>query len=113
MRIKRLRGENLRFQVKSRSGSQWYLVDLSERGGHGICQCKMFGIRAASNFRKYQRHIPYRVDNDGKCSNAESTTECAHIYAARKLNETVVRRLYASQARGEEQWFRSLWRAFR
>jgi hypothetical protein len=65
------------YRVESRSDKDFafHTVDLTQRGGHGACTCRFFTIRAASNFRRHFRHIPYAPKREG-------VSECVHIRAA-------------------------------
>lgn len=65
------------YRVESRSEFLEHTVDLTQRGGHGACTCTFFRIRAAANFRRHQKFIPYAPKREG-------VSECAHIAAARE-----------------------------
>lgn len=63
------------YHVESRSEEIHHTVDLTQRGGNGSCTCTFFRIRAASNFRRHGKFIPYAPKREG-------VSECAHIRAA-------------------------------
>lgn len=61
--------------VESRSGGEDYRVDLTDRNGHGGCDCRDFLVRASPNLRRHGKFIPYAPGREGR-------TECCHIRAA-------------------------------
>lgn len=75
--VEEVPGEAFRFRVESISEpGLWHLVDLTERGGHGMCDCKFFQAVANPNFRRHGRWIPYAPQRHG-------VSECKHLAAAR------------------------------
>lgn len=65
-----------RYRVESKSDpSGWHLVDLTDRGGHGFCDCKDFATRANPNFKRHGLYIPYAPKRAGR-------SECLHLRAA-------------------------------
>lgn len=68
--------EPFRYWVESQSEKdKVHLVDLTERGGRGMCDCLHFQTVANPNFRRHGMHIPYAPKRQG-------VTECKHIAAA-------------------------------
>ena len=73
-RIKKVKGEPFRYWVASENSKSWHLVDLTERGGQGACDCHDFQCRANPNWRRFGKHIPWgRVGR----------TDCKHIHVAK------------------------------
>ena len=109
MRIKRIKGELFRYFVSSRSEIEWHTVDLSERGGQGVCTCHHFRFVANPNFRRINRGrrgrpicIPYGGD--------EVPTECAHIaLAQRVVTERFTKRIQHLARSGTPDWLGRLW----
>lgn len=74
--IEEVPGEPFRYRVESKTDpSKWHLVDLTERGGHGMCDCEHFTFTANPNFRRHLKFIPYAPGRHG-------VSECRHIRAA-------------------------------
>ena len=68
--------EPFRYRVQSSDGNSFHLVDLTERGGHGACDCYHFQFTANVNFRRLGGEwIPYAPGRAG-------VTECTHLAAA-------------------------------
>lgn len=89
--VEEVPGEPFRYRVQSASDpEQWYLVDLTQRGGQGSCQCVHFQMVAFPNWRRLQRRIPYAPHRQG-------VTDCRHIEAAKQhcWDTTFVRMLAA------------------
>lgn len=75
-------GEPFRYHVRSRSGPHQHLVDLSENGFYGRCDCEAWLFKYAP---KVAKGIP--LDN---------SLQCHHIKLARRhFTETMLRRLWA------------------
>ena len=69
-------GEPFRYRVESKTEpGLFHTVDLTQRGGHGVCTCTHFQIVAAPNFRRHGNWIPYAPGRHG-------VSECKHIRAA-------------------------------
>lgn len=64
-----------RYRVESSTPGQWYLVDLTDRGGHGACSCIHFQTVANPNFKRHGKWIPYAPGRHG-------VSECKHLRAA-------------------------------
>jgi hypothetical protein len=96
--VSEVEGVPFTYRVQSRSEpGMAHTVDLTQRGGHGACTCQFFQIRAASNFRRHQSHIPYAPKREG-------VSECAHIAAAREYCHVhVVIPMLAKFSRGIEK----------
>jgi len=74
--VEEIPGEPFRYWVSSVSEpTKNHLVDLTERGGHGMCGCLFFQTIANPNFRRHGRYIPYAPKRQG-------VSECKHIAAA-------------------------------
>lgn len=76
------------YWVESRNRPEVHQVDLTQRVAygcaHGACTCEFFQFQARKNLKKAQgKRIPYLSDEDGKCLNSHSATECYHITRAR------------------------------
>jgi len=65
-----------RYRVESRSGEAFHIVDLTDRGGLGACDCIDFQTRAAPNYRRIGEWIPYAPGR-------QSRSDCAHLEAAK------------------------------
>jgi hypothetical protein len=63
-----------RYLVRSKTGRNSYLVDLTERDGLGRCSCVDFETRANPNHQRHGRHIPYPL---------EGRSDCKHLFAAK------------------------------
>lgn len=64
-----------RYRVESSTPGQWYLVDLTDRGGFGACSCIHFQTVANPNWKRHGHWIPYDPGRAG-------VTECKHLAAA-------------------------------
>ena len=74
--VEEVEDEPFRYRVESQGEpGKWHLVDLTERGGHGMCDCKHFQTVANPNFRRHGERIPYMPKRQG-------VSECKHIAAA-------------------------------
>ena len=107
---RRFKGEKIRFWVEARSKADWHVVDMSTRGGHGMCDCEMFRFCAAGNYRRHGRFVAYEYHPDtGKCGNSHEASECAHIRAVREqLYQEFIMPMWAFQEQGETEWFKRL-----
>jgi len=75
-------GEFGRYLVESHSKpNNPYLVDLTERDGHGVCNCTYFQTTANQNYKRHGKFIPYRTDENGKVN--KGVSECKHLAAVR------------------------------
>lgn len=93
--IEEIPGEPFRYRIQSSTDpEQWYLVDLTERGGQGMCQCVHFQMVANPNWKRLQRMIPYAPKRQG-------VTDCRHLHAAkRRAWNTVFVKMLAACANG-------------
>ena len=65
-----------RYRVESKSDPKGYhLCDLTDRNGHGACDCIDFQTRANPNFKRHGKFIPFAPGREGR-------TECRHLRAA-------------------------------
>jgi hypothetical protein len=83
--VEEVPGEPFRYRVESQSEPlKWHLVDLTERGGHGMCDCKHFQTVAGPNFRRHGKWIPYAPKRNGvsECKHLRAAWDHYHLYVA-------------------------------
>jgi len=74
--VEEIPGEPFRYHVQSESRPEiFHLVDLTHRGGHGVCTCEHFQMAAYPNWKRHRQWIPYAPGRAG-------VSECRHIRAA-------------------------------
>ena len=88
------------YLVESESRPQEpYFVDLTQREGHGSCNCTHFSVTARPNHRKHGKFIPYRTDAQGKVR--QGVSECKHISACRNFYHMTVTQPMLAKFKGE------------
>jgi hypothetical protein len=94
VKVQEIEGEPMRFRVESWEDPRLYhVVDLSERGGAGECDCRDFTTTCTRNWK----------DNGGKWVHYgfpgqpdPERVMCRHIYCARvKFTDTTLRAIAA------------------
>lgn len=94
VKVQEIEGEPMRYRVESWEDPRlFHVVDLSEFGGNGECDCRDFRILCTDNFRtnggKWVHYgFPGQPD--------PSRTQCRHIYCARlRYTDTSLRGIAA------------------
>ena len=76
-----------------------YLVDMTQRNGHGQCHCKHYQTKANPNFKRHGELIPYLTGS--KVGQPEGVSECKHIARARILIHKEVTQPMLAKFKGE------------
>jgi hypothetical protein len=79
--------------------NQPYFVDLTQRQGHGACNCTYYSTNARPNHAKHGKFIPYRTDENGKVR--KGVSECKHISVARNYYHMNVTQPMLAQFKGD------------
>ncbi len=76
-----------------------YFVDMTQRQGHGYCNCIFYSTTARPNFSKNGVFMPYRITREGKIT--QGVSECKHIATARNYIHLNVTMPMLAAMRGE------------
>lgn len=73
-----------------------YYVDLTQRDGHGQCNCKHYQTKANPNYKRHGKFIPYK-----RGKQTEGVSECKHIAVARNHYHINVTQPMLAKLKGE------------
>ena len=94
VKVQEIEGEPMRYRVESWEDPRLYhVVDLSEKGGNGECDCRDYATTCTRNWKDNGgRWVHYGVPGQPD----PERTQCRHIYCARvKFTDTSLRGIAA------------------